>query len=65
MPPTPNLKTLYAVLVWRSRLFPTPNAISHYRKTCSSLATRFDITLQMNGFIAIANEKCVFVLEMA
>ena len=40
MPPTPNLETLYFVLFWHSRPFPTLSTISHYRQTCSSLATR-------------------------
>ena len=67
MPPTPNLETSYSILVWPSvaNRFLTPNAISHYRRMCSSLAMRssllliskYDITVQTNGFIAIATDK--------
>ena len=65
MPPTYKLETSYSVLVWHSRPFPTPNTISYYRRTCSSLATRqsllfiskYDMTLQTNRFIAIATDE--------
>ena len=65
MQPTSNLETSYSVLVWRP--FPTPITISHYRRTCSSLATRwsvlfiskYNMTLQTNRFIAIATNERV------